>query len=136
MYPSAIEISRNNSVFAIKDKKYYKTEKLTGSINTPSYPLQSKRSANEGEVLSSQKIYEIIERKNQEIQESMNKEKQSMSEIVYNFSKFRSMEQNYYRNDKIKKKPDKIYKDKIEDSLKFPQLGKNFQEIFTIDYDS
>lgn len=49
---------------------------------------------------SSQKIYEIIERKNQEIQESINKERQSMSEIVYNFSKFRSMEHNYYKAEK------------------------------------
>jgi hypothetical protein len=35
MHPSGIEIARNNSVFLGKDKHYYKTEKLAGSINTP-----------------------------------------------------------------------------------------------------
>lgn len=34
----------------------------------------------------------------------MGKERQSMSDIVYNYSKFRSMEQNYYRSEKGRKK--------------------------------
>lgn len=88
MYPSAIEIARNNSVFLTKDKQYYKTEKLTVSVNQK-----------EGEqLMTAKKIYEIIEKKNQEIQESINKERQSMSDIVYNYSKFRSMEHNYYKS--------------------------------------
>lgn len=33
IHPSAIEIARNNSVFITKDKQYYKTEKLTMSVN-------------------------------------------------------------------------------------------------------
>lgn len=53
----------------------------------------------EGEqLMTAKKIYEIIEKKNQEIQESINKERQSMSDIVYNYSKFRSMEHNYYKS--------------------------------------
>lgn len=53
----------------------------------------------EGEqLMTAKKIYEIIEKKNQEIQEKINKERQSMSDIVYNYSKFRSMEHNYYKS--------------------------------------
>jgi hypothetical protein len=40
----------------------------------------------------------------------MNKEKQSMSEIIYNYSKFRSMESQYYKNEKIKKKSERLVK--------------------------
>lgn len=88
-YPSAIEIARNNSVFITKDKQYYKTEKLTMSVN---------QKEGSDQLMTAKKIYEIIEKKNQEIQESINKERQSMSDIVYNYSKFRSMEQNYYKS--------------------------------------
>jgi len=65
----------------------------------------------------------------------MNREKQSMSDIVYNYSKFRSMEHNYYCRDKIKKKELK-FKDKADDPLKFPQLARNREEAFTIEYDA
>lgn len=50
------------------------------------------------QLMTAKKIYEIIEKKNQEIQEKINKERQSMSDIVYNYSKFRSMEHNYYKS--------------------------------------
>ena len=128
MYPSAIEIARNNSVFLAKDKQYYKTEKLTMSVNQK-----------EGEqLMTAKKIYEIIEKKNQEIQESINKERQSMSDIVYNYSKFRSMEQNYYKSERINEKSRKKQdakdrpKQKDVDSVKFPLIPKNNQEVFTI----
>jgi hypothetical protein len=42
-------------------------------------------------LINSTKIYEIIEKKNYEIQQSLIKERQSMSEVVYNYSRFRSM---------------------------------------------
>lgn len=77
-------------------------------------------------------VNHIIEKKNKEIEEAMAKEKQSMSEIIYNYSKFRSM-QSQNRGDKSKKKTDKIGRPK--DPLRFPDLNKNPQDIFTIDYD-
>jgi len=52
----------------------------------------------------------------------MTKERQSMSEIIYNYTKFRSMESQYYKNEKNKKKSEKI--PKKEDLLKFPQVTK------------
>lgn len=56
-------------------------------------------------------------------------QKQSMSDIVYSYSNFRSMEHNYYcqKNKKKEVKP--------SEPIKFPQLAKNQQEIFTIEYD-
>lgn len=52
---------------------------------------------------------EYVEKKNREIGESMSKEKQSMSEVVYNYSKYRSMQNQYKWNEKSKRKIDKRY---------------------------
>jgi hypothetical protein len=57
-----MEIGRNNSVFLGKDQHYYKTEKLTMSINTPY--LGPKKEPSPEEVISAKKIYDIIEKKN------------------------------------------------------------------------
>jgi hypothetical protein len=65
-YPSGIEIGRHNSVFLGKDKQSYKTEKLTTSINAPYMPPKQESDAED--VVSSKKIYDVIEKKNQEIQ--------------------------------------------------------------------
>lgn len=66
----------------------------------------------------------------------MNREKQCMSDIVYNYSKFRSMESQYYRLDKSKKKSEKqTSRDKQKDLVKLPEVKKSQQDIFTIDYD-
>ena len=55
------------------------------------------------------KMREYVEKKNREIGESMSKEKQSMSEVVYNYSKYRSMQNQYKWNEKSKRKIDKRY---------------------------
>jgi hypothetical protein len=66
----------------------------------------------------------------------MNREKQSMSEIVYNYSKFRSMESHMNRVERSKKKTDKIIlKEIVKDPTRFPDLKQSPQDIFTIDYD-
>ena len=46
----------------------------------------------------------MLNTKNQEISESMSRDKQSMSDIVYNYSKFRSMEHQYKWQDRNKKR--------------------------------
>ena len=51
-----------------------------------------------------QMVNHIVEKKNKEIEQLMSKEKQSMSQIVYNYSKFRSMESHMNRGEKSKKK--------------------------------
>ena len=50
-----------------------------------------------------------------------------MSDIVYSFTKFRSMEHHYYKNDKNDKGKKKIDKKKVKelDPIKFPTIPKN-----------
>ena len=38
---------------------------------------------------------EYVDKKNKEIGETMNRERQSMSDVVYNYSKYRSMQNQY-----------------------------------------
>ena len=45
-----------------------------------------------------------------------------MSEIIYNYSKYKSMESQYYRTDKNRKKADKVVKK--EELVKFPLVNK------------
>ena len=66
----------------------------------------------------------------------MSRERQSVSEIIYNYSKFRSMETNYYRNEKAKRKSEKLPRpeeQRKEDLLRLPHVSRNNQEVLTIE---
>ena len=50
------------------------------------------------EELIAQKMKDYVQKKNREIGQSMQREKQSMSDVVYNYSKYRSMQNQYKWN--------------------------------------
>ena len=103
MSPLKIEFPRSGSVFA-GEVKHFDMAKMTDSFARP-----HNREIG-GEHISAKKVAALLDKKNKEIRESMNKEKQSMSDMHYNYSKFRSMEYHHYRNSQDKpQKPPRTY---------------------------
>lgn len=85
-------MNRNSSVFVLRDsRKECKLEKLAFSMSKHTYQLKNKANPQDTQYINLQMINEVVAKKNREIEAVMSKEKQNMSEVVYNYSKFRSM---------------------------------------------
>jgi galactokinase/mevalonate kinase-like predicted kinase len=92
------------------------------------YRLSAKGEVSETETVNALKKSELVEKKNREIEESMQRERQSMSDVVYNYSKYRSMEHQYKWSEKSRKKVEKrLSNDKLEEAVKLPQVKKKQQ---------
>lgn len=68
MFPPPLQVTKNNSVFVLKDnKKEYRVEKASNSLHKPTYHLKVNNNPQDTQYLSAQIINEIIDRKNKEI---------------------------------------------------------------------